>query len=42
VRVSDLKVIQKALEFELTKNDILPQPDNSITLTASGVIIGYQ
>jgi prepilin-type N-terminal cleavage/methylation domain-containing protein len=39
VRISDLKVIQKALEFELTKNDILPHPDNYITLSASGANI---
>jgi hypothetical protein len=39
VRISDLKTIEKALEFELTKNDIVPLPSNSITLTASGTII---
>jgi prepilin-type N-terminal cleavage/methylation domain-containing protein len=42
-RLSDLTNLEKLLEIKLTLNSYIPPPDaSSITLYASGAIIGYQ
>lgn len=41
-RVSDITNITKGLEILLTKGSTLPQPENVVTITASGVTLRYQ
>ena len=42
-RLSDLTNLQKMFEVALVRNEYIPPPDaSSITLYASGAIIGYQ
>ena len=41
-RVSDITNITKGLEILLTKGSTLPQPENVVTITASGVALRYQ
>ena len=42
-RLSDLTNLEKMFEVRLTQNGYVPPPDaSSITLYASGAIIGYQ
>jgi prepilin-type N-terminal cleavage/methylation domain-containing protein len=42
VRISDIRTIEKTLSFYDVSNDKFPLPDNAVTLTSSGEIIGYQ
>lgn len=41
-RISDISSLSRSLEYYKLKNDFYPTPDESITLLASGSIIGYQ
>lgn len=42
VRLSDMRIIEKAFELQLTKWNKLPYPTDYITITSSGVILWYQ
>jgi prepilin-type N-terminal cleavage/methylation domain-containing protein len=42
IRLSDIKLIEKQLSLYEIKNSTLPIPDNYITITASGILLGLQ
>jgi len=41
-RLSDVKLIEKQLSIYEVRNNTIPLPDNSVTITASGTTIWYQ
>jgi prepilin-type N-terminal cleavage/methylation domain-containing protein len=42
VRISDISTIEKVFSLYSVGSETFPLPDNAVTLTSSGEIIGYQ